>query len=156
MRTVVRVISVFALFVHAGLGCCAHHGHAGESACCAVSGSVQTPQCASTLQHDHATEHDDAPACGQALERAPEVAHQHDDRGDQRSPAGDGCDGFRCFGILAVKTACPGLTWDVFEAFLFAPQPKVSGQDRIRSDLLLADSFAPPVRRHLAHRVLLI
>jgi hypothetical protein len=144
VRAIVPVISAFAIFVHAALGCCAHHVHAqnGQADCGRHGELVCTAQ--------HADD-------GHGLEPCD---HHHDSTPGQESdhslPLKRDCDGARCLGIRAAKVMALDLADGVFGELPAAVQIGFLPRDGVLSAWLDGLSFAPHVRRHLAHCVLLV
>jgi hypothetical protein len=147
LRAIVSLISAIAVFVHAAVGCCAHHAHAdfGAAGC-------PDHRYASDITEYAGHEHGHSEADGGDHNSA---AGENEDR-DQHGPSGGECDGTRCLGIRGAKA--PGLeaAGGVWAKFTTTPQVELTGGDAIQAPWLMGHSFAPPVRRHLAHCVLLI
>ena len=147
LRAIVSLISAFAVFAHAALGCCAHHAHAefGEAGCQGRHGSFEVTEFA-----DPEYGHSEAD-CGEHNTPA-----EHGDEGEKHGPSGGECGGAQCAGICVVKTAALDAVDGVWAGFFTAPHAELTGHDSVQASRQMGHSFAPPVRRHLAHCVLLI
>ncbi len=147
MRALVSLISVFAVLFHAALGCCAHHAHAdfGPAGCADQRHSADSREHAG---HDGGHSGSD---CGEHT-----TAVEDSGEGEKHGPSGGDCDGVRCLGIRVFKTAALDAADGVWAAFFTAPQAALTGRDSVPALWQMGHSFAPPVRRHLAHCVLLI
>ncbi len=147
LLAIVSLISAFAVFVHAALGCCAHHLHAGfgEAGCQGGHGSFAVTEFA-----DHEHGHSEAD-CGEHT-----TAVEDSGEGEKHEPSGGDCGGARCVGICVIKTPALDAADGVWAAFFTAPQAALTGRDSVPALWQMGHSFAPPVRRHLAHCVLLI
>jgi hypothetical protein len=146
LRAIVPLISAFALFVHAALGCCAHHAHAQvDPGCGAQRGGLDRESKGDEVHGGHRSEQ-----CHHHQDTAP------DPQNDERCPAGNGCDGTRCLGIRAAKVVSIDLADGVFCELATTPHVGFCGQQRALSVWHKRDSFAPHVRRHLACCVLMV
>ena len=147
MRAIVSLISAFAVFVHAAVGCCAHHVHAefGPAACAGGHGSYAGTQLAEPV-HDHA-----GADCGEHSTAAEQGGQR-----EKHGPSQGDCDGVRCLGIRVAKTTAVETAGSAWEKLFSAPQVELTSQGPVLAAWLMGVSFAPPVRRHLAHCVLLI
>jgi hypothetical protein len=146
VRALVSVISAFAVFVHAAVGCCAHHVHADfrPAHCADHADAIDGAECA-----DHAD-------AGWGLDCGEHIpAGVRKDAG-RPGPWGGECGGARCLVIQGAKPAASDGAGSVLVTFFAAPEVELTGQDSVPGSWLLGHSFAPPVRRHLAHCVLLI
>ena len=147
LRAIVSVISAFAVFVHAAVGCCAHHGHVdfGATGCQGRHRSFEGMEFADD-EHAH-LEAD----CGD-----PDSAAKHGQEGEEHGPSQGACEGARCLGIRVAKTVDLDAVSGVWAKFASGPQGELNGRDAVHASWQMGHSYAPPVRRHLAHCVLLI
>ena len=147
LREIVSVISAFAVFVHAAVGCCAHHAHAeiGPAGCQRHHGLCDGREFAGH-EHEHAEADGDDH----------NIAAENSENGDEHGPSQGACEGTRCLGIRGAKAAGLDTAVGAWVLLCIAPLAELTGRDGVEASSHLGDSFAPPVRRHLAHCVLLI
>ena len=138
MRPVISLITAAACLLHFGLGCCAHHAHAGDDhVCeCSVSHGQDEDHCHSH-EHDHDTPADTTPD---------EPADHHGD-----------CHETHCTFLVTGKTTiAPEL---LSAPLLFATLDAVVATADSTPAIWQRDTGDPlwlPVRLHLLHQVLLI
>jgi hypothetical protein len=135
------------VFVHAAVGCCAHHAHAeiGSVGCQGHHGSFDGAEFAG---HEH--EHAEADGGDQ------NIAAENGENGDEHGPSQGACEGTRCLGIRGAKSAGLDTAVGAWAVFATTPDAELTGRDAAGALWQWVHSFAPPVRRHLAHCVLLI
>jgi hypothetical protein len=147
LRATVSIISAFAVFVHAAVGCCAHHAHA-DGAPAGCPGHHVSWDGTDHAGHEHGHAETD---CGDQNWGA-----EHGEESDQQGPSRGDCDGERCLGIRVAKAEAVNSAGGLWVKLDFSLQIDLRGDGAVQAAWLQGDSFAPPVRRHLAHCVLLI
>ena len=138
MRAIVPLISAFAVFVHAAVGCCAHHAHA----------QVGPARCHGHSEIGHG---DHAPNCG-----GHHAAVEQTDDSKKSEPSDGNCDGTRCLGIRAAKALPSDAAGGMPGELGVAARVERMAPDLVGTAGSMGHSFAPSVRRHLALCVLLI
>lgn len=141
MRSIVSLTTVASLLLHLWLGCCAHHGH--SVAACACTGDAEEANC---VEGDCECESSENAGAAEIGGTAPH---------EQPVPT-NGCTENECVFVSVLKVTAP-IDFDSAAsqpvAILSDEGVSLSSSARGRADELQP---APPLRRHLLQRVLLI
>lgn len=144
MRRSISHLTTFVLLVHLALGCCMHHTHACETACCETPVAVAEACPCGGHQHDE----NDA------------SAEQHSNDQDSHRPHEHSCDGAKCVFKQTESHTDVASELDGGDiAFVVLPNSEGLSASALAFDHLsefLRGSTGPPLRTHLLNQVLLI
>jgi hypothetical protein len=146
MNAIVSILTAASVLVHAVLGCCAHHAHGGQIACCSLKTAAQQPDAV----HHHCCKHKHNSTSHEALA---------DDDESAPSPAPHKtCDGSRCTAVLISKTSDSHVTLAASLPFVaYSGIAKVTVRPVVSADYAsLQHDLGPPLRSHLCYCVLLV
>ncbi|WP_171185919.1 hypothetical protein [Alienimonas chondri] len=106
LRFLTPLVTLAAVLMHAVLGCCMHHAHAGDP-CCGAEPTAAPCHAAhehGDEAHDHGHSHD-----GAGHDPPDAAGHQHDDPSQGDPHQHKGCGESECSWLTAPGAACPVL-----------------------------------------------